>query len=325
MTWVQNNRFLAVLLAVVILGVGGLGYGIYSAYGGFDEISQQYNTQAAELLRLQKLTPYPEDANRRKYEEVRQQYAESVRNLQAQLANESLTPEKIIPLDFQNRLRDVVASVTTLARQNNVVLPEGFYLGFDPYRVTVPPAEAAPLLAMQLKSCEQVARVLISRRVDRVTTFKRVALREEGGGLQPTTTAATPTPAPRGGGGNNAPANPPVTFYPLEVDFHAPPGVLRDVIDDLVKAQPLYVVRALRVKNERDKGPGRGATAGANGEDTGTPPTPNVPPPATTTNPTRAGAVEPPLPDRPTLRYIVGTERLDVQMRVELARFTAPQ
>ncbi len=320
MTWVQNNRFLATLLAIVLLGVGGLGYGIYSAYGRFDEVSQQYNTQAAELLRLQKLTPYPEDANRRKYEDVRKQYDAAVRNLQAQLANESPAPEKISATDFQNRLRDVVSGVTTLARQNNVALPEGFYLGFDPYRVTVPPADAAPLLAMQLKSCEQVARTLISRRVERVTGFRRLTLREEG--------AAPPAPAPGPGGGNRGGSNNPtsslVTFYPLEVDFHAPPGAFRDVVDDLLKAQPLYVIRAMRVKNEREKGPGRGAAALA--EEGGSPapaaPVPVLPPPPA--GPARLGAIEPPLPDRATLRYIVGTERLDVQMRLELARFSAP-
>ena len=61
-------------------------------------------------------------------------------------------------------------------------------------------------------------------------------------------------------------------------------------------------------------------------------PTPPPPPVAVATPsavPGRAGggisaAIEPPLPDRATLRYIVGTERLDVQMRLELARFSAP-
>ena len=320
MTWVQNNRFLAILLAVVVLGVGGLGYGIYSAYGNYDEVSQRYQTQAAELRRLQKLTPYPEEANRRRYEEVRQQYAGAVRNLQARLADESLTPETISATDFQNRLRDVVAGVTTLARQNNVTLPESFYLGFDPYRVAVPPAEAAPLLAMQLKSCEQVARTLISRRVERVMTFRRAALREEGGTqLMPTPTTSAPVPATGRRGDDDNPAISPVTFYPLQVDFHAPPGVLRDVLDDLLKAQPLYVIRALRVKNERDKGPGRGAAAiGTGGDEVNSTAAPAP------TGPARAGTIEPPLPDRPTLRYIVGTERLDVQMRLELARFGAP-
>lgn len=329
MTWVQNNRFLAVLLAVVLLGVGGLGYGIYSAYGRFDEVSQRYDAQAAELLRLQKLSPYPEEANRQRYEGVRKQYDEAVRTLQAQLANESPAPEKITATEFQNRLRDVVGSVTGLARQNNVALPEGFYLGFDPYRVTVPPAEAAPLLAMQLKSCEQVARTLISRRVERVTTFKRVPLREEGGPTGGTTPAPTPAPGPTGNNrGNNAAAaaaNALVTFYPLQVDFHAPPAVFREVVDDLLKAQPLYVIRALRVKNERDKGPGRGAAALASGEEAPTPAAAinTTPSPATNRGGVSA-AVEPPLPDRATLRYIVGTERLDVQMRLELARFSTP-
>ena len=330
MTWVQNNRFLAVLFAVVLLGVAGLGYGIYSAYGRFDEVSQRYDTQAAELLRLQKLSPFPEAANRQRYEAVRKQCEEPLRTLQVQLANESPAPEKITATEFQNRLRDVVGSVTGLARQNNVALPEGFYLGFDPYRVTVPPAEAAPLLAMQLKSCEQVARTLISRRVERVTTFKRVPLREEGGLTGGT--APTPAPAPTGNGRGHNPAasaaSALVTFYPLQVDFHAPPVVFREVVDDLLKAQPLYVIRALRVKNERDKGPGRGAAALANGEEAAAAPappvaaaTPSAVPPGRSAS---VSAIEPPLPDRATLRYIVGTERLDVQMRLELARFSAP-
>lgn len=341
MNWARTNRFLAGLLGVLVVGAGVLGYLISTSYARFSEISATYDQQAAELQRLQKLAPYPEEASRKSYEEQKKQYAEAVVNLQRQLSTDSPAPENVGATEFQTRLRDAVAGVVAQARQNNVTLPADFYLGFEQYRASVPTAAAAPLLAMQLKAYDQIARLLIAQRVDAISVFKRAPLPQESGAAEP---AAQPPPAASGGGaakggpgagrGGTAPSLPLVTVYPLEIEFRASPSPFRAVIDEVVKARPFYVLRALRVKNERDKGPLRGALAGGPTDAAGT--TPNVPPAATPAPPTAGagrapigarlpGLPEPPLPDRPTLRYVVGTEHLEAAVRLEMVRFSPPQ
>lgn len=327
----HRQRLSVALLAVVLLGTGGLGYLLYASYERYVEVSADYERQASESRRLQRLTPYPEEANRQRYAARREEYDAAVRALQTRLAGDSPEPEKTLSAtEFQGRLRDAVTGVVALARENRVTLPDGFYLGFEPYRTRVPSAEATPLLAVQLKGCEGVVRTLLQRRVERVTVFRRATLREEegeGGGGD-------------GGGGDDHRS--PVTFYPLEVEFRASPDVFQTVVDDLLQpTQPFQIIRALRVKNEHQRGPGRGPAAlGAENRllppPSPTPaPAPSAPTASTPSPPQRSAAstsppsgrpdaVEPPLPDRATLRYAVGTEDLDVQLRLELARFQAP-
>lgn len=335
MNWARANRFLAGFLGALLVGVAVLGFLIFSAYDRYTEASARLDQQTNELKRLQKLAPYPDEENRKRYDDQRKRYAEAVTALQAQLAAGSPGPENISATDFQSRLRDVVAGVINFARQNNVTLPPDFYLGFEQYRASVPTAAATPLLAMQLKSSEQIARILIAQKIETLTVFKRAPLPQENTGFD-STPGATPDAPPAGGGprggagGRGAPpAAPLVMTYPLQIEFRALPVPQRAVLDELTKAQPFYVIRALRVKNERDKGPGRGAQA-SSADDLNPPaaPTPAAPAPATApgARPNLAGAVpEPPLPDRATLRYIVGTERLDTALRLELVRFSPPQ
>ncbi|MBV9128106.1 MAG: Amuc_1100 family pilus-like protein [Verrucomicrobia bacterium] len=95
-------------------------------------------------------------------------------------------------------------------------------------------------------------------------------------------------------------------------------------MNELVKSPSFYLVRALRVKNEKDKGPAReeNPTAATAGGDAAAATTPT---PAAAAASRAPGVPEPALPERQTLRYVVGQEQLDVAMRVESVRFAAPQ
>ena len=64
MNWVRNNRFLAAFLAFMVVGVGGLGLPArHRALGRYQQVATDYNTQVAELKRLQALEPYPDAAS----------------------------------------------------------------------------------------------------------------------------------------------------------------------------------------------------------------------------------------------------------------------
>ena len=94
----------------------------------------------------------------------------------------------------------------------------------------------------------------------------------------------------------------------MDIAFSCQPSAFRDSLDDMVTSKRLFLVRALQVKNQAQKGPPReSATAPA--------PVVGVPPDAN-------GA--PPTPDKPAIAYIVGLEKLDVDMRVEIIKVTAP-
>ncbi len=344
MNWARQNPFLAGLLGAVVLGVAIFGWLITTAFSRKAEVDEAYRTQASELQRLERLQPYPEESSRELLEEKKKAYAEAVTALQTQLAEATAPPlEAVSPTEFQGRLRDTIERLTNEARAGNIALPKDFYLGFEAYRTGLPTPGLAPLLAFQLQRCEEIARILIASRIDALTAFKRAPLPGEAGGSS--AGATRPAPSPSGAAAAKAPGAaakspapvPLVVTYPLELEFRAAPNALRAVVDELVKSPSFHLIRALRVKNDREKGPSRDEAAAdpaaavaatpAAVPATASPATapPVAPPPRGAAGRTAGlGVPEPALPERQTLRYVVGMERVSAALRVEIVRFTAP-
>ena len=310
MNWVRNNRFLAGFLAVMLVGIGGLGFLVYSAYGRYSTVDDQYKTQVTELKRLEALAPYPEQANQTKYEELRKSYALAVRDLQTTLASYEPAPENPppTPLQFQDRLRKAVEDTVSSAQAAGVdIVPkEKFYLGFEQYSGTPPDAAATPLLASELNAINDLVAILLkNKHIEALISIKRGPVPGEAG-------SATAATAPAAPGRPAVPvAAPLVTKYPIEIAFTALPNSFREILNTITSSKRLYVIRAVQIKNQMDKGPARA-----------TEPTPGT---------GSANAVSPdpnaaPLPEKgpPALRYVVGQERLDVTLRIELTSVAPP-
>ena len=318
MNWVRNNRFLSTFLAVVLVGAGVLGYLLYNSLDRYEQVNSDYQTQVTELKRLQALEPYPDAASAKAYDQKRKDYTAAVNVLQADLASHEAPPVNPppSPIQFQDRLRQVVEDVSHLAQQSGVALPDGFYLGFEQYKGSPPDATATPLLDRQLNAVADLVTILIKTRIDKLTSIKRALLPQEGGA----TVAAAPALRP----GMPKPATSAadlVSKQTLEVAFTSLPSSLRDSLNNITHDKRLYVIRALQVANEVDKGPVRDDGAPVPGG-TGQPPGPTPAP----TAPSPDGVPNPPLPEKgpPPLRYVVGQEKLDVIARIELARVEPP-
>lgn len=311
MNWIRNNTFLAAFLAVMVLGIGGLTYLLIDSMGRYDQVAQDYDTQVKELKRLQALKPFPDQANLAAYQEVKKTYKQAVDELRAKLAAFEPAPETPPPgpTQFQDRLRRVVDDVTKAAQLANVAYPDDFYLGFERYRNSLPDAVATPLLSRQLDNIQELVGILIKERVDRITAVKRVVLpQESGGGAAPVfTPARSQNNKP---GANAAGAAELVSKLPVVLEFTGPSGCARNTLNDISHSKRLFVVRAIQVKNESDKGPVRGQdptqAGGAGAVAAGDPN-------ATTTDAASQKGT-------PALRYVVGQERLNVVERVELVK-----
>lgn len=322
MNWVRNNRFLAGFLGVIVVAGGVLGFLLFSSYGHYADVSSQYDSQVIELKRLQNLPTYPNAANLKRYEEVQKEYQQKVNDLQTKMASLDTPPASppLTPLQFQDLLRKKVDETLQHAQTAGVGLPEGFYLGFEQYRGTPPDAAATVLLTAHLTEIQSLINLLIDQHIEKITVIKRGLLPQEAG-----TAAVAPTQGRRPGASADVPL---VSKYPLEVAFTSLPSSFRESLNKITSAPELFIVRALVVKNQMDKGPSRldpnAAIAGAPGVG------PNAP---ITGVPNATGGVDangvpvPPLPDKgpPPLRYVVGQERLDVVARVELTSVKPPR
>ncbi len=313
MNWVRNNRFLAGFLAVMLVGVGVLGYLLYTALSRYTTVDEQYKTQVAELKRLEASPPYPNQENQVKYEAIRMDYAQKVRDLQTSLASYEPAPETPppTPLQFQDRLRKAVEDTLAEAQSAGVeVSKDKFYLGFEQYSGTPPDAAATPQLSKELNSITDIVSGLIKgKHITALTYIKRSPVPGETG-----STVAAPVASTKPGAA--AASAPLVVKYPIEIAFTALPNSFREVLNTITASNRLYVVRALVVKNEMDKGPSRVLASAT--------PDPNAPPAVSAASPVDPNA--PPLPDKgpPPLRYVVGQEKLNVILRIELTRVTPP-
>src|SRR6266571_6173940 len=302
MRWFQQNRWLGTFLILFGISVLFTGFLFYWTRGKWSDARQEFDKAAAERSRLQRLDPFPSDANYRKLQILLENYSVALDKFKEELKKEAVPETPLAPNEFQSRLRQAVIATLNRAHANNVKLPDKFQLGFDEFTTAMPKTPVAPLLGQEVSQIQMLINILLDAKVDSVTSFHRAPLPEEKG------PSPTPTPA-RVPGQRPAAAKtitPPLLLERNVVDltFKAAPGAARKVLNEITSSTgQFYIIRTLYVHNEKDKGPPREKTAG--------------PTPAETTqaNPAQQGPAAP-------LNFIVGNEHIEVSARIEMLRFT---
>ncbi len=300
--WFKENRWLGTFLVVFGLTTLLALWFLFHAKSNADDAAAEFNTAAAERGRLERLDPFPSEANYRKLKVHIDNYAASLDKLKENLKSHMIAATPLAPNEFQTRLRQAMVATFEKARANRVKLPDNFALGFEEFTTALPNTADAPVLGQELAQAELLATILIDARVDSIGAFKRGAL------LPPT--AATTTPARK-----PPPANAPKTVERGIVDltFSAAPSVARRVLNQIASSpQQFYVVRTLHVRNEKDKGPPREQATVAAG----------VSPAPATSQPGTAATTAASTKTSAALTFIVGNEHIETSARVEMVRFT---
>jgi hypothetical protein len=300
MEWFQQNRALGRILIVsgvcILLGAALL----YWRWSVWSDAKQRFDQATAERDRLQRLDPFPNDANYRKLQGNIERYNAALDKFKDQLKADVAPAPPLAPNEFQSRLRQASVAAEERARTNNVKLPDRFQLGFDEFARTMPSTAVAALLGQELSQVQMLTNILLDAKVDSITSFRRRQLAEERG--------ASPTPTPSPGQRFAVTAKPggtPKLFERnvVEISFKAAPGVARRVLNEITNSTgQIFIIRTLYVHNEKDKGPQR--------ERTGAPMA--APSPQASLGQSPAGA----------LNFIVGTEHIEVSATIEMLRFT---
>src|SRR5262249_16697085 len=188
MKWFQQNRALGTLLLVsgicILLGAALL----YWRWSVWRDAKQTFDQATAERNRLQRLDPFPNDANYRKLQGYLERYNAALDKFKDELKTEVAPAPPLAPNEFQSRLRQATLAAEDRARTNNVKLPDRFQLGFDEFARTMPSTAVAALLGQELSQVQMFINILLDAKVDSITSFRRRPLREERG--------ASPTPTP---------------------------------------------------------------------------------------------------------------------------------
>jgi hypothetical protein len=300
--WFKENRWLGTFLVGFGLKTLLAVWFLFRAKSNADDASAEFNTAAAERGRLERLDPFPSEANYRKLKVHIDNYAASLDKLKENLKSHMVAAAPLAPNEFQTRLRQAMVATFDKARANRVKLPDNFALGFEEFTTALPNTADAPVLGQELAQAELLATILIDARVDSIGAFKRGALLPPGTAA---TTALARKPPP-------ANASKLVERGVVDLSFMAPPSVARRVLNQIASSpQQFYVVRTLHVRNEKDKGPPREQATAAAGVSPA-PPANAAGTAATTAQPKTNAA----------LTFIVGNEHIETSARVEMVRFT---
>jgi hypothetical protein len=305
MKWFQQNRWLGMFLIAVGICVLFAGILLYSKRGRWSDARQGFDKAAAERSRLQRLDPFPNDANYRKLKVHLENYGAALAKFKEELKKEVAPAPPLAPNEFQSRLRAAVIATRNRAGVNNVKLPDKFQLGFDEFTTAMPKTAVAPLLGQELSQIQMLINILLDAKVDGVTSFHRAPLPEERAVSSTPAPRQAPTPARKGsptrGQKPAKPAEPSATASTanlvernvVDLTFKAAPSAARKVLNEIASSTgQFFIIRTLSVRNEKDKGPPREKTAEAN-------------PSATET----------------ALNFIVGNEHIEVSARIEMLRF----
>ena len=305
MNWFRENPFWSAFIAIAggaLLLAAGL---LWWTKGNYADAMAEYRESAAEQTRLENGNPYPSSANVGKMKTHLENYKAALEKLKAELKTRMLTEAPLAPNEFQTRLRQAIIHTAENARNNRVKLPANFFLGFDEFVSSLPSPEEAPALGQELSQVQLLLNTIIEARVDAITSFRRVS-------HPGSRTTASPAPAatPR------TPSKPPpgpklVEQRTVEFAISASPTAGRRVINQIsADNEQFFIIRAIYVRNQKDKGPPRETASGTGAAIP-------LPTPVVVVGASSVPAATPAGP----LNFIVGKEHIDLSARVELVNF----
>ena len=299
MNWFRENPFWGVFVVVaggaVLVALGLLWW----TKSSFEDAMATYRESAAEQTRLESGNPYPSQANVAKMKTYLDQYKSALDKLKAELKTHMLPEAPLAPNEFQTRLRQAIGAVAENARSHRVKMPANFNLGFDEFVSALPAPDDAPALGQELSQIQLLLNTIIEARVDAITAFHRISRPGTGTAAGPVPAATPRTPS------KPSPGPKLIEQRTVEFAISASPTAGRRVINQIAaENEQFFIIRAIHIKNQKDKGPPR--------ENAG--PTTPIPPP----NPT--GAAPAATPAGP-LNFIVGNEHIDLSARFELVNF----
>src|SRR5689334_9123286 len=290
------GAFIAIAGGALLVALGLLWW----TRSSFADAMASYQDSATEQTRLESGNPYPSQTNVAKMKTYLDEYKGALDKLKTELKTHMLSEAPLAPNEFQTRLRQAIGAVAENARSHRVKLPANFNLGFDEFVSALPSPDNAPALAQELSQIQLLLNTIIEARVDAITSFRRVP---QSGTVSAASPAAAATPAR---GAQKPPAKL-IEQRTVEVSLSASSSTGHKVINQISTASDqFFIIRAVYIKNQKDKGPARENPTGA-------PTVPSIPAVKAVPAP---GAT----PSGP-LNFIVGNEHIDLSARVELVNF----
>ncbi len=239
MNWIKENTFVAALAGITLIGaiilfiVGSRGAARYN------EANAAFNASAEEVAAFERLPLYPKDENRDGKRKALIDYrneVEALRDAFNPYRPESL--ENLSPQAFNDRLLASRAEVGSALEEAGATLPDGFFMGFEPYTTSLPREGATGIMNYQLSAIKDLMLSLASSSPSALLNLHRPRLPEEDGtSFEPADEAVA-------------------RELPVEIIFKGTEQAARDFVTSVVSLENhFFVIRSLRVINEKREPP----------------------------------------------------------------------
>lgn len=239
MSWIKENPFVAVLGGITVVGAGALLFVGSHFSGKYQEAKDLYDTDAADVQKAEKLSLYPNAANRDGKKKALDEYRGSLGKLQESFG--SYRPAEIknvSPQDFTNALKESDAKVREAFKASNTTFPENFFLGFENYRSSLAREGATGILGYQLGAVTELFLALGKAAPSELKNVHRPELEEERGGVFDGKDVVS-------------------RALPIEVTFRGSEKSVREFLSSLATSEGhYYVVHSIRIANDKLVAPG---------------------------------------------------------------------
>lgn len=223
------------------LFIGGSAFYAFSGYSKYSEAMGSWDVKVRTIESLERKVPYPSEGNAEALAGKKDEFEKSVlelfeslkafqRPLDAQLANTV----------FQGNVKQRVQSFREYAKTEGMELlddPQAFQLGFDSYATDIPKPELVPYLDYELEAIDKLLRQLVDTDAEALLTFERDPIPGEDGGAERQESSV-------------------VHKYPIRLRIRAKHASFQNFINQMANDEEFfYILRVLKVKNESPEGP----------------------------------------------------------------------
>lgn len=234
MSWILQNKFVAVLIACTVILAGLLLYVGSKASGRYQEGVEEFQQASAQVANYERLALYPSQENLDGKTKALSDYEQAIDELAGKFEKfQSAPPVRISPQDFSNRLVAANDRINSRLTDSNVAVPADFYSGFEEYTGALAQSGATAVLSKHLDMIEAVMGNLANAKPTEIHNFLRERQPEESGNAHELKKDAVTRP------------------HSFELTFQGTEASARDFVTSLVNTdQRFIVIRTLRITNE---------------------------------------------------------------------------
>ncbi len=258
MSWIKENKFVAALGGGTLIGVIGFYLLGSQAATRYETANGEFVEASDKVTQYLKLALSPRQENVTGKSKALDDYRRALESLQGEF--QQFRPAEIknvSPQEFTTRLLAANTELRAAFDENNVLVPELFFVGFEKYKNILASGNSTGILDYQLGSIKELLMSLAKAKPAELKNLYRPELPEESG---------------KAFAAGDAVARP----FPLEITFFGTEESVRQFLTSITKLDKQYVViRDLRISNQKkdppratdaqfDKAPAKPAGAASN-------------------------------------------------------------